>query len=278
MERFILGYYVKTEDNVKIYVEDLNPSGDKTILFIHGWPANHNLFEYQLDELPRLGYRCIAMDIRGFGKSDKPYEGYNYNRLADDVRCVVNTFKLKDFTLAGHSVGGAISIKYMSRHKGYGVSKLALFGAAAPSVTRRPDFPAGVSKEDITALVDGTYADRPKMLKKFSDMFFFQNISDAFSEWFFHLGLEASGWATAKVAETFRDDNLLADLKKIEVPTLILHGIHDKVCLFPLAIAMKQGIKNSKLVPFENSGHGLFWEEKDKFNSELVKFIECSDI
>ncbi|GFP74578.1 alpha/beta fold hydrolase [Clostridium fungisolvens] len=269
-----MGYYVKTDDDVKIYVEDINPKCDKTILFIHGWPANHNLFEYQFDELPKLGYRCIGIDIRGFGKSDKPAEGYDYDRLADDVRCVVNAIKLKNFTLGGHSVGGAIAIKYMSRHKGYGVSKLALFAAAAPSLTRRPEFPAGISKEDVTALIEQTYVDRPKMLRTFGEMFFFQNITKPFSQWFFNLGLEASGIATAAVATSFRDEELFSDIKKIEVPTLILHGIHDKVCLFPLAVALSQGIKDSKLVPFENSGHGLFYEEKDKFNKELIKFIE----
>ena len=92
-----IGYYVKVEPNVKVYVEDLNPEGKKTIVFLHGWPGNHNLFEYQFNQLPKLGYRCIGIDQRGFGKSDKPYGGYDYDRLSDDVRCVVNALKLNDF-------------------------------------------------------------------------------------------------------------------------------------------------------------------------------------
>jgi non-heme chloroperoxidase len=87
------------------------------------------------------------------------------------------------------------------------------------------------------------------------------------------LGLQAAGWATAQCAATFRDETLFADLPKITVPTLILHGVHDKVCRFPLAIAMNQSIKNSKLVPFEDCGHGLFWEAHDRFNKELADFI-----
>jgi len=93
-------------------------------------------------------------------------------------------------------------------------------------------------------------------------------------DWFFQLGLVAAGWATAKAQATVRDETLFSDLGKIFVPTLILHGIYDKDCVFPLAVAQNEGIKNSKLVPFENSGHGLFWEEHDKFNAELMKFIE----
>ncbi|MDF2672879.1 MAG: alpha/beta hydrolase, partial [Clostridiales bacterium] len=236
-----MGYYIKVEPNVKIYVEDINPDGRKTILFIHGWPLNHNAYEYQFNQLPKIGYRCIGMDTRGFGNSDKPWNGYDYNRLADDVRCVVEALRLQDFILAGHSMGGATAIRYMSRHEGYEVSKLALFGAAAPSVTIRPDFPYGLPKEEVTKIVRETYNDRPKMLQGIGELFFFQNVTEPLSDWFFHLGLKAAGWSTAAAACTFRDESLFSDLKKIHVPTLILHGIHDKICLFPLAEAQNQG-------------------------------------
>lgn len=269
-----MGYYIEVEPDVKIYVEDVNPGIGKSILFIHGWPANHNLFEYQFDQLPIVGYRCIGMDIRGFGSSDKPWRSYSYDRLADDVRSVVEALGLNNFTLAGHSVGGAIAIRYMARHMGYGVSKLALFAAAAPSFTKRPNFPYGLTKEEVDQLIRETYNDRPKMLQGFGDMFFFQYVTKPFSDWFFNLGLQAAGWSTAALATSLRDESLFSDLGVINVPTLILHGIHDRVCPFPLAEAQKAGIRNSKLVPFENSGHGLFWEERDKFNQELAYFIE----
>ena len=270
-----MAYYVKVEPDVKYYVEDLNPSGKKTILFLHGWPGNHKLFEYQFDQLPKLGYRCIGIDTRGFGNSDKPWGGYDYDRLADDVRCVVEALKLQDITLVGHSTGGAIAIRYMSRYNGYGVSKLVLCAAAAPSLIQRPYFPHGLPKEAVDEIIQGTYNDRPKMLREFGDMFFFRHVTEPLSDWFFQLGLEASGWGTALIANTWLgEENLFSDLGKISVPTLILHGIHDKVCLFPLAEAQKQGIKNSKLVPFEYSGHGLFYDQRDKFNKELTEFIE----
>ncbi|HZG14530.1 MAG TPA: alpha/beta hydrolase [Candidatus Bathyarchaeia archaeon] len=268
-----MGYYVRVEADVNLYVEDVNPGGGKPILFIHGWPASHKLFEYQFDQLPKMGYRCIGMDIRGFGQSDKPWRGYNYDRLADDVRRVVEALSLQDFTLAGHSVGGAIAARYMGRHNGYGVSKLALFGAAVPSVTQRPDFPYGLPKEAVTKLIQDAVNDRPKMLEGFGDMFFFQYITRPFSDWFFQMSLQAAGWATAAVATAFRDENVFADLGKIQVPTLILHGLHDKVCLFELAEIMEARIQNARLVPFLYSGHGLMWEERDKFNKELLEFL-----
>lgn len=270
-----MGYYVRVESNVKVYVEDINPQGKNTILFLHGWPGSHKLFEYQFDQLPRKEIRCIGLDTRGFGKSDKPWEGYDYDTLSDDVRCVVEALNLQDFTIAGHSTGGAIAIRYMARHHGYGVSKLALFAAAAPSLIKRDNFPYGLEKDAVNDIIRGTYSDRPKMLHNFGDTFFFQSISEPFSDWFFQLGLQAAGWSTAAIANTWLgEERLFSDLEKINVPTLILHGIHDKIVLFPLAQVQNQCIKNSKLVQFIYSGHGLFYDERDKFNKELINFIE----
>ncbi|VBB09527.1 alpha/beta hydrolase fold-1 [Lucifera butyrica] len=270
-----MGFYIKVEPDVKIYVEDLNPDGCKTILFIHGWPANHKMFEYQFNKLPKMGYRCIGIDCRGFGNSDKPWNGYDYDTMSDDIRCVIESLNLDDITLGGHSTGGAIAVRYMARHNGYGVSKLALFAAAAPSLIQRPCFPYGLKREDVVKIIQDTETDRPKMLKGFGDMFFFQHVTEPLSDWFFQMGLQAAGWSTAAVAVTWLDEErLFSDLGEIGVPTLILHGIHDKVCLFPLAEAQHEGICNSRLVPFKYSGHGLFYDEREKFNKELVDFIE----
>ncbi len=194
--------------------------------------------------------------------------------MSDDVRCVVEALKLKDFTLAGHSTGGAIAIRYMGRHKGHGVSKLALFAAAAPSLIKRPNFPYGAEKEDIIKFIPETYTDRPKMLSDFGDIFFFQHITQPFSDWFFQLGLQAAGWATAAIVNTWIDEVLFSDLETINVPTLIIHGIHDKVVPFELGEVQNKSIKNSKLIPFKYSGHATFYDQLDKFNEELMKFIE----
>ncbi|MCM0648873.1 alpha/beta hydrolase [Clostridium swellfunianum] len=269
-----MGYYVKTPTNVKIYVEDLNPEEKKTILFIHGWPGSYKLFEYQFDKLPKLGYRCIGIDTRGFGNSDKPWTGYDYNTLSDDVRSVINTLGLHDITLVGHSTGGAMAARYMSRHKGHGVSKLVLIAAAAPSLIKRPNFPYGLDKETVLQLIEGTNTDRPKMLKGFGDIFFYKHISEAFSDWFFQLGLQAAGWSTSAIANTWLNEVLFSDLEAISVPTIIAHGIHDKVVPFELGEIQNKLIKNSRLIPFKYSGHAVFYDQKDKFNEELAKFVE----
>ena len=259
-----MGHYVSVESGVKLYVEDINPEGSKTIVFLHGWPLNHKQFEYQFDVLPAMGYRCIGIDWRGFGKSDKPISGYDYNRLADDIRTVVGVLQLDNFTLVGHSTGGAIAIRYMSRYNGYGVSKLVLVDAAAP---------IGFTTETANNFLKETLNDRPKMMQDVTDGFFFQHITKQFSDWFFQLGLQAAGWSTAAIIITLRDERLYTDLQKILVPTLIIHGVHDKVIPFAQAQELNQKIKNSQLVPFHFSGHGPFWEERENFNQLLRKFI-----
>lgn len=269
-----MGFYIFVEGNVKVYVEDLNTKGRKTILFVHGWPGNHNLFEYQFNYLPKLGYRCIGIDYRGFGKSDRPWTGYNYDRLADDIRCIINSMRLSNITLLGHSTGGAICARYMARHRGYGVSKLVLCAAAAPSLVERPQFPYGLKKEDVLKIIDGLHKDRPNTLREFGNMIFYNPVSAALSDWVFQLGLQAASWSTEAIAYTWLDEELFEDLKRIRVPTLILHGLNDQVCLYPLALAQDELIKNSKLIPFESCGHFLFYDQREKFNRELVAFLE----
>lgn len=271
---FIMEYYITVEPGVKIYVNDINPQGEKPILFMHGWPGNHHLFEYQYDELIQKGYRCIGMDVRGFGKSDKPVYGYDYDTSADDIRCVIEFLRLKDLTLLGHSTAGAVAIRYMARHNGYGVCKLVLCAAAAPSLIQRPDFPYGLKEEDVIQIIYNTYQDRPAMLADFGKTFFYNPVSEPFSAWFLSLGLEAASWATAYVACAWLYETLFEDMKCVNVPTLIMHGIHDEVCKYPLGVAQHKGIKGSRLVTFEDSGHGLFYDEKDKFNCELMNFVD----
>jgi len=265
--------WVRVESDVKVFVNDINPSGEKTMVFMHGWPANYKMFEYQYNILPQMGYRCIGIDMRGFGNSDKPWSGYDYDRLADDILCVMKAKNLKDVTLGGHSTGGAVAIRYMARHNGYGVSKLALFAAAAPSLIQRTYFPYGQTRADIEQITARLYQDRPQEISDFGDILFYKKVTKPFSDWFFQLGLQAASWATIAISKDWVAEELFDDLTKIQVPTLIMHGIHDQVCYYPLAVAQHDGIRNSTLVPFENSGHGLFYDEKDKFNHELMKFI-----
>lgn len=259
-----MAYFVAVEPGVRVFVQDMNPTGNRTILFIHGWPLSHKQFEYQFDILPSMGVRCIGMDWRGFGNSDKPYAGYGLDRLADDIRAVIDTLQLQNVTLAGHSAGGALIVRYMARHQGRGVSKLVMIDAQSPD---------SVPQDAADRFISDTLTDRPRMLAGLADQFFFQHISDPFSDWFFQVGLEGAGWATAAVMGTLKEQNVRQDLAHIHVPTLIVHGIHDKVVPFSNAQETNQLIRNSVLVPFQYSGHVPFLDEREKFNQVIMQFI-----
>ncbi len=266
-------YWVNVEPGVGIYINDINPTGKHPILFMHGWPINHKIFEYQYNELINNDIRCIGMDARGFGQSSKPTHGYEYDRSADDVRGVIDALKLRDLTLLGHSTAGAVAIRYIARHNGHGVRRLVLCAAAAPSLIQRPNFPYGITEQAVLDIIRNTQENRPQMLIEFNKMFFYKPVTESFSQWAWDLGMQAASWATIAVSYAWLAETLFSDLAKVNVPTLILHGVHDQVCLFPLGEAQNEGIRGSRLIPFENSGHGLFYDEKEKFNAELMRFV-----
>lgn len=265
--------YIEVAKGVSIYVEDINPGGGMPVLFIHGWPVNQKMYEYQFNLLPNYGFRCIGMDLRGFGNSSRPWNGFSYNQLADDLRAVVDTLGLKSFILVGFSIGGAIAIRYLARHEGFGVTKLALISAAAPVFTKRTDYPFGFSKEEVNMLLYKTYTDRPKMLSEFGSMFFASPITSEFAGWFQDLGLEASGHGTAMGLVALRDEDLRNDLPGVQVPTGIFHGILDRIVPFQSALQLHKGITQSELFPFEHSGHGVFYDELDRFNHTFLQFL-----
>ncbi|HHV32502.1 alpha/beta fold hydrolase [Caproiciproducens sp. LBM24188] len=266
-------YYVKTDYGVRIAVYDLNAKGRKTVFFLHGWPLNHEMFEYQFNVLPKLGYRCISMDLRGFGNSDAPWDGYDYNRLSDDVYEVIRTLNVPQLTLVGFSMGGAVAIRYMARHRGYRVKKLALVSAAAPSFVRTDDFPYGLTKESVDVLLSQLAHNRPQAVEDFSRMFFASKITDSFFRWFTALSRSAAGHSTIHTLEALRDTDLHADLRQIRTQTGIFYGALDKICPYPIPLELSKGILGSTLFRFDQSGHGVFYDEMDKFNEMFLAFL-----
>lgn len=266
-------YFVNVERGVKLAVYDVNPLGKKTVFLVHGWPLNHNMFEYQLDLLPKLGFRCVLIDLRGFGNSDAPWDGYDYDRLADDLYEVIRMIGVPEMALAGFSIGGAIVIRYMARHRGYKVSRLALLSAAAPSFVRREGFPYGMTVENVNTLIAQIARNRPQAIYEFGENFFANPVTPAFAEWFRAANLTGPGYSTIKAAETLRDGDLRTDLGRINVPTGIFHGVLDRICPYDFALVLNREIKDSKLFRFEHSGHGIFYDELEKFNQEFSSFL-----
>ncbi|ANE46933.1 alpha/beta hydrolase [Paenibacillus swuensis] len=263
--------YITVESGVNLYFEDIGEG--KPVLFLHGWPLNGRQFEYQTGVLPYYGFRCITIDFRGFGNSDNPWQGYNYDRMSDDVRNVIERLQLNEVTLAGFSMGGAVALRYMRRHAGSRISKLALLAAAAPSFTQKPGYPYGMKPEEVNKLIEQTFRDRPKMLAEFGKKFFASDVTPAFRQWFQSLGLQASLHGTVGGAAALRDEDMRADLAAVRVPTGIFHGKLDQICPYEFALELHKGIPGSLLYPFEKSGHAIFYDELERFNATFLQFI-----
>ncbi|OJW51261.1 MAG: alpha/beta hydrolase [Alphaproteobacteria bacterium 41-28] len=265
--------YLKANEDVNLFVKDWG-SG-KTVVFIHGWPLNHKCYEYQFTMLPQFGLRCIGLDLRGYGDSDKPCGEYDYNMYADDLLMILRNLNLYDVTLVGHSMGGAIILRYLTRHANERVSKAILVGAAAPCFTQREDYPYGFTKETVDQFLDLCYSDRAQLLKNFGKIFFYteKSVSPKFADWFQNLGMDASPHTTAKCLISLRDTDLREDMGKVKIPTFMIHGIEDKVCPFQFAEVLHKGIKGSTLIPYEKAGHGLFYNDFRKFNQDVVKIV-----
>ena len=236
--------YVTVAPAVRLYVREWGQG--RPLVFIHGWLISDEAYGDQLSALARQGYRVLAITLRGYGKSDKPAGEYTFDVYADDIRAVIESFGLEQVTLAGFSLGGAIAIHYMARHHGAHVAKLALFGAAAPVWTRRC---LATALARAVALLGG---------------------------WVAWLGSRASRHALAQCLLALRDADLRPALTAIQVPTTIFHALEDRICPFPFAEALADGIAGASLVPFHGSSHGLFAEEPTKFTRELVAFLDAA--
>jgi pimeloyl-ACP methyl ester carboxylesterase len=267
--------YIEVEPNVKLHVTDLGEG--KPVVLIHGWPLSDAMYEYQYAALVEKGYRVIGISLRGFGLSDKPGGNYNYDVFADDIKVVLDKLKIKDATIGGFSMGGATVIHYVAKYNGAHVSKLALFGAAAPVWTKRDDFNYGIwTKQDVNGLIELNNTNRPQLFENFGKIFPANetSVSAGHGAWLGTIQAQASPYAMGEAMKALRDTDLREDLKKVKIPTLILHGKQDKICSYELAEQMHAVVPQSKLVPFEKSGHALFIEEREKFNDELINFIK----
>jgi pimeloyl-ACP methyl ester carboxylesterase len=269
---------IPVEANISLRVEDTGGSG-KPVFFVHGWPLDLKMFEYQFTTLKENGYRCIGLDLRGFGMSAKPWQHYNYDFFADDIQKVMNELKLEQkFAIVGFSMGGGIVMRYVAKYYPKNLSHVVFMGAAAPSFTKREGFPHGQDRAFCDQIITKLMQNRPRTIAEFGKLLFHNPESqgpEIFS-WLFAQSMAASHYATVSSAKALRDEDLRNDMQMISgrnLPVAIFHGLHDKVSLFDLAKVMNSGIEGSKLVQFNESGHALNIEEKEKTNEELMKFI-----
>ena len=272
--------FVTTKDGVNLFATDWGVG--TPVVMIHGWPLNSDMFEYQRPFLGAHGVRTVAYDRRGFGRSDQPWDGYDYDTFADDLAAVIDYFGLDGVTLVGFSMGGGEIARYLSRHGASKVRKAVLLSAVTPFLLKTDDNPNGAPQSLFDDMVEGLNKDRPHFLAGFGkDKFMKSALGHANGSpegllWTQQLALMASPKATIDCVRAFSSTDFRADMAAFAgVETLVIHGTHDETVPIEIsgAVAHKM-IPGSRLIEYEGAPHGLFVTDKDKLNADLLAFIK----
>ena len=270
--------FIKTRDGADIYVKDWGEG--RPVVLIHGWPLSSDSWDPQMLALAEAGYRAIAYDRRGFGRSAQTWGGYDYDSLTDDLAEVMHaTGATEDVSLVGFSMGGGEVARYMSRHGGKGVVTAALVGSVVPFLRRTDDNPEGVPPDALAGIGEGIRKDRPAFFAEFFKSFFgvgvlTSPVSEETLDWAWRLAMQAGLKPTLACAESFGGTDFRPDLGAFRVPTLIVHGTADQTV--PIDASARQaaaGIAEAQLVEYEGAPHGLFATDGDRLTRDLLTFL-----
>jgi non-heme chloroperoxidase len=269
---------VTTKDGTIIYYKDWG-SGEP-IVFSHGWPLSADAFEDQMFYLASRGYRCIAHDRRGHGRSSQPWNGNDLDTYADDLAELTSHLDLRNVIHVGHSTGGGEVTRYIGRHGTDRVSKAVLIGAIPPLMLKTVANPGGLSIDVFDGLRNSVLTDRSAFWRELSLPFYSYNrpgakISEGVRESFWLQSMMAGFPASYFCIKAFSETDLTEDLKRIDVPTLVLHGDDDQIVPYAdSALLSSKIIKNAKLVIYKGAPHGMCTTMKDRVNEELLAFIK----
>ncbi len=264
-------------NEIKLFYQDLG-TGNPVVL-IHGWPLSSVMWDYQLAELPNHDMRVIAYDRRGFGQSSKPFDGYDYDTFADDLKAILDELDLQNVTLVGMSMGGGEVARYMGRHGGARVSKVVFLSAVTPYMLKTEDNPDGVSHKVFDEMKENLNEDRAAFLQGFSKQFYgvgllSKPVSQAHMDGDFARAYQASHKATLDCVDAFASTDFRQDLTTIKVPTLIIHGTSDDIV--PIEVSAERtanAIPHAKFIKYDGAPHGLFYPEKDRLTKDLIDFV-----
>ncbi len=271
---------ITTADGVQLYYKDWGPKDGPVVTFSHGWPLSSDSWESQMLFLASQGYRVVAHDRRGHGRSSQPWEGNDMDHYADDLAAVIDTLDLKDVTLVGFSTGGGEVARYIGRHGTGRVKKAVLVSAVPPMMLRTEDNPDGVPLEAFDGIRKASLEDRSQLyLDLASGPFYGFNrpgakVSQGLIDNWRAQGMQAGHKNTYDSIAAFSATDFREDLKKFDVPTLVIHGDDDQIV--PLDISGKASaaqIKDAKLIVYPGAPHGLTDTHKERFNQDLLDFL-----
>lgn len=269
---------LKTRDGTELYYKDWG-SG-RPVILIHGWPLSSDSWDDQAQALAENGFRAIAYDRRGFGRSDQPWDGYDYDTLADDLADVMAaTGATDDVALVGFSMGGGEVARYMSRHGGKGVTRAALIGSVVPYMLKTADNPDGVDQSVFDEMTKGMKDSRAHFFASFFKDFFgvgyvTSPVHEETLDWAWRLAMQAGRKPTLACAQAFATTDFRPDLPAFQVPTLIIHGTGDKtVPIDTSGRKAAEGIARSQLVEYDGAPHGLFATEGERLTQDLLTFL-----
>ncbi|MBK4775749.1 alpha/beta hydrolase [Candidatus Pantoea edessiphila] len=265
----------KSKDKFNLYYKDWG-QGEDPIIFSHGWPLNADMWDYQMYFLANSGYRSIAFDRRGFGRSEQPWISYDYDTFSDDIHCLIEYLGLSKVTLVGFSMGCGDVSRYISRFGTTKVKKIILLGTITPMVSKNKDNPDGIDKSIFDTIKLELLKDRPQFIKQFIKTFYGNMfVSDGIKFQTLNISLLASLKATIDCVTSFSETNFYNDLSKINIPTLIIHGSNDQILPYQLTSEQTHKlIPNSKLKLYKNGPHGFVLTHQDHLKQDIISFLQ----